>query len=350
MRAHLRRRGIATKRQIRGVLSSRYLAPLWLPLSRERVTIFTLHRFAMPDMGVDGHDPTLLPKTLERLRKEGYTILSLEDALHRLRERTGFPPCSIVFTVDDGYFDFVPQAPVFAAFDAPVTVFVTTGFLDGTYWHWWDQIEYVIRLTRAEVVTVPRDGTTVTLHLGDQASRQQIAMRVSVDSTTLTESARGEFIKALADAADVEIPARPTDSFAPMTWADARRLENHGVSFGPHTISHPILIRTTDADAEWQIGESWKLLRERVARPMPVLAYPNGDYSSREVELVARAGLAAAVTSEPRYASTASFHARHGNFMIPRFPYPDAPDHVCLTATGFMRVSNAVRRAFPFMR
>ena len=338
---------MGAKRLLHGALSSPLVAPLWSPLSRDRVAIFALHRFAVPEMGVEGHDPVLLRSALERLRRERYSILSLEDAVRRLRERTGFPPSSIVFTVDDGYFDFAERgAPVFAAFDAPVTVFATVGFLDGAHWHWWDQIEYVMRETDARLLSVPRGQATVTLRLDGPSSRSRVAMDVSAECTTLSETARHDFVAALAAAAHVEIPARPPDAFAPMLWADARRLESQGVSFGPHTVSHPVLIRTTDADAAWQIEESWRRLRERVARPLPVLAYPNGDFAAREIELVSRSGLWAAVTTEESYAHTERFHQAFGPFTIPRFPYPEDPGQVCLTATGFMRVTAAVRRAF----
>jgi peptidoglycan/xylan/chitin deacetylase (PgdA/CDA1 family) len=352
MEAHMQTSGtVAAKRLLQRVFSSRYMAAVWLPLSWERISIFALHRFRAPELTVDGHDPALLAGTLERLRRERYPILSLEEAVSRLNARSDLPPRAVVFTVDDGYADFASvAAPVFSAFDVPVTVFVTTGFIEGTHWLWWDQISYVLSRTRASSLSVPLDGTSVTLQLGDGVGRSRIARQVAVDATRLPETARKAFIDALAAAADVEIPAAPTTPYAAMTWADCRRLENQGVSFAPHTVSHPILIRTTEADAAWQLSESWKRLREQVARPVPILAYPNGDYSPREFALLERAGLMAAVTTEPRYAGADAFHETHGRFMIPRFPYPDRPNNVCLTAAGFTRVSAAVRRAFAFVQ
>lgn len=309
-----------------------------------------LHRFAVPEMEVQGHDPAMLRETLEHLRCERYTILSLEEAVRRLRERLGFPPRSLVFTVDDGYFDFTEVgAKVFSAFDCPVTVFVTGGFLEGTLWHWWDHIDYIIRQMRAKTLSLQFNDTILPIQLGDAADRSLIAAQIAFDCTRLSESDRKDFIVALAAAADVEIPAQPPARYAPLSWEDTRRLEGQGISFGPHTMSHPILIKTTEADAGWQISESWKLLQQRVARPLPIFAYPNGDYSSREVELVAQTGLAAAVTTEQTYACTESFHAEnHGNLTIPRFAYPEYTSNVCLTAAGFMRVSAMIRRAVHF--
>ncbi|MGH9941912.1 MAG: polysaccharide deacetylase family protein [Pyrinomonadaceae bacterium] len=341
-----------SKRFLQKTLNSRYLTPLWVPLSRDRISIFTLHRFAAPEQRVSGHDRAVLRQTLAQLRRGQYNILSLDEAVRRLRERLGFPPRSLVFTVDDGYFDFAEVgAKVFSDFDCPVTVFLTTGFLEGTHWHWWDKIDHVIRQTSARRLSLAFKGQELTIQLDDSAAnRPTIAGRVALDCTTVSESERADFIDALATAADVEIPARPPARYAPMKWDDARHLERQGVSFGPHTMSHPILIQATDEDAAWQIGESWRLLRQRIARPLPILAYPNGDYGSRELELVARTGLAAAVTTEQTYAHTERFHSSdHGNLTIPRFAYPDHPDNLCLTAAGFTRLSAAVRRALPFL-
>jgi peptidoglycan/xylan/chitin deacetylase (PgdA/CDA1 family) len=340
-----------TKRLLHEVLGSRCVTPVWVPLSRQRVSIFALHRFATPDGEVSGHDPALLRTTLERLRRERYTILSLEEAVRRLRERSGFPRCSVVFTVDDGYFDFGEvAAPVFAAFDAPVTVFVTTGFLDGTHWQWWDQIEHVFTHSSAGALSLEFSGRTLSVQLGNRSARASVASQIAHECTALEEAERQAFVDALSVAAGVEIPARPPARFAPMAWDSCRRLEKQGVSFGPHTVSHPVLIGTSASDAEWQIAESWNGLRQRVARPLPILAYPNGDYGAREMEITARAGLEGAVTTEPAYATSDGFHAPDGNFSIPRFPYPDYPAKVCLTAAGFMRVSAAVRRAFAAVR
>lgn len=301
-------------------------------------------------MGVRGHDPVLLRKTLEQLRRERYTIFSLEEAVRRLRERLGFPPRSLVFTVDDGYFDFTQVgAKVFTAFDCPVTVFVTTGFLEGTHWHWWDHIDHIIRQTHAKTLSLQLNETTLPIQLGDAAGRSAIAAQIALDCTVLSESGRKDFISTLSIAADIEIPTQPPARYAPMSWEDTLRLEKQGISFGPHTMSHPILTQTTEADAGRQIDESWRLLQQRVTRPLPIFAYPNGDYSSRDVELVARSGFAAAVTTEQAYAHTERFHAgKHGNLMIPRFSYPEYPAKVCLTAAGFTRVSTAVRRTLQF--
>ena len=160
-------------------------------------------------------------------------------------------------------------------------------------------------------------------------------MALSEELTGLSEAARAFFIDALSREADSEMPATAPARYAAMTWDDARRLERRGVAFAPHTVTHPILPRTTDADAAWQIPESWRSIQKQVARPLPIFAYPNGDYIPRDMDIVGRAGLTGAVTSRPGYVHVAQFDQPTGRFSIPRFPYPDYyPEAVCLTATG----------------
>jgi len=123
-------------------------APLhWLV--RDRATMFMLHRFSQPDLGIRGHDSNELRRTLAHLQRQGYEFVSLRDVFQRLREGSPSLRRAVSFTIDDGYADQAEIAgPVFAEFDCPVTTFVCTGFLDGQLWMWWDRIEYMFRETR----------------------------------------------------------------------------------------------------------------------------------------------------------------------------------------------------------
>src|SRR5436190_14624982 len=73
-------------------------------LTNTHASVFMLHRFAVPDLGVSGHDPKALRRNLAHLRKAGYDLISLEDLLLSLRN--GEPlKRAVAFTIDDGYFD-----------------------------------------------------------------------------------------------------------------------------------------------------------------------------------------------------------------------------------------------------
>ena len=334
------------KSTVRAFLSSKWVAPVWSPLLGDRVSIFTLHRFRVPDVNPCGHDPAVLRSILERLRRERYTLLGLRELIDIFEERRPVPERSVVFTVDDGYFDFSAAAVgVFLEYDCPVTVFVPTGFMDGTCWLWWDQVAFMLQHTERPEIHAELERESLSLHLGDMEDRRRLANRLSERLTRVADVTKREFIVRLADAAEVELPAAPPAEYAALGWDQVRRLENVGVTFGPHSVTHPVLTHVTAAEASFEIGESWRVLRERTVRPLPVFCYPNGSAGVREVELVAASAISAALTTAVGYTSTEDFHATsRSRFTLARFPYPDGADSLCVMASGLSRLTHPVRR------
>src|SRR3989449_3386253 len=92
------------------VMSAAVFAPALRPLGRGLVTIFPLHRFGDPDLGVVGHAPAALRDHLASLRRHRYRLLSLTDVIRELEEGGGGAP-AVAFTVDDGYGGVAPPPP-----------------------------------------------------------------------------------------------------------------------------------------------------------------------------------------------------------------------------------------------
>ncbi len=337
------------KSLLRKVLTSRPINPLWSPLMRSRVCIFTLHRFALPDLEVRGHSPELLRRTLERLRRDRYDLVSLEEAIDRLRTRASSPRPTVAFTIDDGYADIAQVAvEVFSAFDCPVTVFLSTGFIDGRLWHWWDQVEHVCLATPRTELSCTLGGTSLSFGLRSTRERHQAARILWERCKRVPEQEKQEFISHFADAAEVPIPCDAPARYTALSWSEVLALEGRGFSFAPHGVSHPVLAQTTNEESARQIEESWDTVRRQVERPVPIFAYPNGsadDFGVREIEHVSRCQLAAAVTTIPRYASRKDFvDSPRGPYEVPRLPYPEDPITVSFLASGLDRIARHVRR------
>lgn len=82
------------------------------------------------------------------------------------------------------------------------------------------------------------------------------------------------------------------------TWEQVRELESAGVRIGSHTRRHRRLTALGPAEREVELGGSLAELRERLAEPLPVLAYPNGDHDAEVCREARRAGYLAAFTTE----------------------------------------------------
>src|SRR5262249_57919702 len=122
--------------------------------------------------GVAGHDPEALRGALAYRRRQGYELVGLADLFRRLGGEG--PPLrrAVAFTIDDGYLDHATvAAPVFAEYDCPVTTFVTTGFLDGALWMWWDRAEYVFLNCRRPELRVTLAEDPLSYHWRTDAQR-----------------------------------------------------------------------------------------------------------------------------------------------------------------------------------
>jgi peptidoglycan/xylan/chitin deacetylase (PgdA/CDA1 family) len=125
---------------------------------------------------------------------------------------------------------------------------------------------------------------------------------------------------------DVEIPSAPPERYAPMSWDQVRELGQHGFTFGPHTVTHPILSRVSRERCDWEVRESWRRVREEVAEHVPIFCYPNGNpasFSAREQAILQSAGLTAAVTAVDGYVRPSHFDPTRpaARYTIPRIAF-----------------------------
>jgi len=94
---------------------------------------------------------------------------------------------------------------------------------------------------------------------------------------------------------------------AALTWDELRELEASGlVDVQPHSRTHPWLPSLADGDAKDEIEGSTADVGRRLGKRATSFCFPAGLAGPREVELVKRAGLRAAVTTDPGVNTRAS--------------------------------------------
>lgn len=304
--------------------------------------IFMLHRFADLELGTEGHDAEHLDDCLAWLRSHDRPVLSLLDLVHRLLEGAEVPPGTVCFTVDDAYSDFYRQGlPVFSKYDVPVTVFVPTGFVDGRCWLWWDKVKYVVQRTDRATLPCPV-GNSRLLSIDSSGRRRAAVRRLIGTLKKVSESRKQRALDELSDAAEVTVPDGPPRRYESMTWGQIRDAEERGARFGPHSVAHPVLSRTSDHRAQREISKSWRRLQEKVNHPVPVYGYPQGahwSFDDREVHAVQDAGLLAAVSTRSRYFKTASEpRSWTERWRLPRLSLPSDRERFLQIISGLLRL------------
>ncbi|WGD52165.1 polysaccharide deacetylase family protein [Bradyrhizobium sp. CB1650] len=244
--------------------------------------------------------PDFLRATLCHLRSRDIDIVGM-DELHERLVQGNFARRFAAFTLDDGYRDNLEFAlPVLREFDAPLTVYVTSDFAEGTGHLWWIALEAVI--AKAEQIDVQIGKAALHLDAKTPAAKQAAFDRLHDWLRTLPgEHDLKREIESLCIKYDVDMAALCRGLCLP--WAEVKTLAADPlVTIGAHTISHCNLAKQNEEVAAQEMAASRTRIEQALGRPVLHFAYPYGDREAagkREFALAASAGFKTAVTTRP---------------------------------------------------
>jgi len=143
--------------------------------------------------------------------------------------------------------------------------------------------------------TFPESGVVVTLDDGFQDNYEHalpILMRYKVPATV--------FLTVGYIGTD-RLPTLTRTDFVPrpLDWREVKEMQARGIEFGSHTITHPMLTQVSGDVARREIGDSRRMLEDRLGAPVPFFCYPRGDVNAAVQRIVRDEGYAAACSIEP---------------------------------------------------
>lgn len=207
------------------------------------------------------HNPdSILFKDHIQYLSERYSIISLEEFLDHQKHQTTLPRNAMVITFDDGHKDNFKLLDTLVTFNIKPTIYVCSGIV-GTNRKFW------FKLAGLEV---------------GRLKKMDDPKRVAYLKQTLNFAPTDEF---------------PETERHALTHEELLYMSRH-IDFQSHTQSHPILTTCDEATAYREILQSRLELTKTLARPVVDFAYPNGDYSSREIKLLQKAGYRSARTTD----------------------------------------------------
>lgn len=288
-----------------------------------RLPIFLLHRIDESETHLSGKISVgTLRKYLDYLSANNFRVLGMEEFCSILERGAAFPSKSLVFTIDDGFYDHHDLAArVFEEYGFPLNFFVITGLLDQKLWPWDDQVSYAFNHSEVSKVriTLPSgSGYCANLESNDlKATIRQIRNSLKSEKQ---QAIYAWITSELYPKLEVPFPEKIPDAYRPMSWQDARSLRARGHGVFPHTYSHRILSALPRDEKRFEINESRKRIQQELGFDPKVFAYPTGrqsDYDSTDIEELKSAGFELAFNTIQEY-------AKHGNppFEMPRFSLP----------------------------
>jgi peptidoglycan/xylan/chitin deacetylase (PgdA/CDA1 family) len=244
--------------------------------------------------------PEFLRAMLTHLRQRDIDIVAIDEVYRRLNERD-FSRRFACFTLDDGYRDNRDFAlPVLREFDAPLAIYVTSDFAQGTGRLWWVALERVI--AKASSIEVRIGDVATRLDANTPAAKQAAFDRLHdwLRGLPGEQDVRRQ-IEALCASHGVDETAISRELC--MSWDELKPFADDPlVTIGAHTISHCNLARQREKIASHEMAIGRARIEGILQRPVVHLAYPYGDRiaaGAREFALARAAGFKTAVTTRP---------------------------------------------------
>lgn len=139
----------------------------------------------------------------------------------------------------------------------------------------------------------------------------RLVFSVSVDDGHPLDLRMAETLAKHGMRASFYLPIRNTEGPPVMTAAQARELSRQ-FEIGSHTLDHRYLTRMDDNEAWRQISQGKTELEQRLGQAVTGFCYPGGQFRSRHVHMVKRAGFAYARTIKNLHSD-----AGEQRFMLP---------------------------------
>ncbi len=238
-----------------------------------------------------------------------YRIMHLEDALEEFYAPPVPGPARrdrripLVLTFDDGYRDNYTCAFQLACeLQVPITIFLIPGYIESGERFWWLEGKRLAYSTKVDKVTV--DGYSYQLAQAEEreALARVIDMHVRHARSVIEREA---FLATMRQALELSSPdnaVQHTDEeVLPLTWAEVREMEQSGwVSFGAHTMHHPVLAYLTDVqEVRREVKECRQVLEQQLGHSVRAFAYPIG-----KLEHIGHEGVQAVKLAEYTWAVT----------------------------------------------
>jgi peptidoglycan/xylan/chitin deacetylase (PgdA/CDA1 family) len=206
-----------------------------------------------------------------------------------------------VITFDDGYYDNYTHCLALASeLHIPLTLFLIPGYIESGARFWWLEPDYLVTHARVEEVTIEGQGYHLKTAEGRAALAQAIDRRIRFASSVEEREAYLQEVRQL-----LAVPYAVTlaeKNTLPVSWTEVQTMkECEWISFGGHTMHHPILACLVDpGEVEYEVGASRSELERHLESSIRSFAYPVGklgDIGEQGVPGVQKAGYAWAVTT-----------------------------------------------------
>lgn len=251
--------------------------------------------------------PRLFRQRMAYLKRAGYAVLPLDEAMQRLNQgRLG--PKELVITIDDGFYGVAALAvPILQEFGFTATIYATTYYVKHNNPIFCLALQYLFWKTARPSMScagLPRIAGKERPTRGAEGERL-LEELTQFGETQLDEDRRQALAREVAQRLEVDFDELVASRrLTLMKASELAELAQQGFDIQLHTHRHRL--PASELEAEQEIRENRAVLQPLSARPLNHLCYPSGLWSRELWPLLAAAGVLTASTCDSgfNYAST----------------------------------------------
>ncbi|HOV26499.1 MAG TPA: polysaccharide deacetylase family protein [Pseudobacteroides sp.] len=218
-------------------------------------------------------DKEAFEKQLKYFKKE-YTLITMDEAYQLMVNKDKLDKRYLVITIDDGYKDnYTYGYDLFKKYHVFPTIYLTANNVDKSIYLWPDILRYIVYNSTKTHVDINIFDIHYTFDLKDKYSKFIFIEFMRENVKKYDEDKKQEILEYLSKEFNVRIQKK-CDTM--LSWEEVQKLSSIGVSFGAHTLNHPILANLTKAKAEDEIYGSKVLIEQKTNKKVRHFAYPNG--------------------------------------------------------------------------
>ena len=265
-------------------------------VTEPRFAILCYHRIGTAGVPLHSALPRQVFESQMAYLRKHYRLISMEKLLTEAAEPRNNEP-AVAVTFDDGYADLYREAfPVLREYSIPATIYLIVGSTQSGEVPWYDRIFVAFQATTVSQLRNELD-LPATVPLDSPRQRLVAAARYILCIRELPDAER----RMRCERLERLLPTRSSVLVNRMlNWGQIREMQSAGISFGSHSMAHPVLSRLSAADLVTELRDSRQILQNELQRPILDFAYPFGtpDSFNRETrDQLGAFGYRSAVTS-----------------------------------------------------
>lgn len=247
---------------------------------------------------------------------ENYNVVNYDDIKNLLDKKEKIPKNTLLMTFDDGYIDFKDVAlSILNKYRLKSTLFIVPTYTNNSHVAWWEKISYMIKNTSKEQILFNED-------LGVVDIKENINYKINVILEKLksySDDKKNDLIYKLEKECEIDFDERELSKKLFLNWNDIRSITKSGVTIGCHSLTHPILTKTTQKALNKEIVESKNIIESELSDEINLFSYPNGrknDFNKQIVDMLRDQQYDAAFTMI--YGSNHPYEDGYDNYLIKR--------------------------------